>query len=213
MKYIQYNLVDPETGIAIRPKSEAPNGRTHPSFKDLNVILQVTYDNRETFVATCDDSVVIKPETDIKELTEDEFNKIIQIEFDTQKADLKGKLYSKALSLTNAITELYHPSEIALAITIKVPEAKLALNATDDETANKLAPYVYSEALVQGKTTRELAKTILEKFDSFKAQATHISGIRSVKIDKVNSVVLDLTNIQSSFSELLINLKKVDLDW
>ena len=98
MKYIQYHLVDPISGVAIHPSDDAPNGRSHPNYAGLDV-KHYNSDEKE-FFATCDD---VSIDASIIELTEQNYKDALEAEFDKIKANINKKIYDHAQVVRDGI--------------------------------------------------------------------------------------------------------------
>lgn len=202
MRYIIYNLIDPVTGIALDPIMPAPNGRTHPNFKGLNVTFAV-FHNDDKFVATIDDDATITIDPRIAELTVDQYNAAIEAEFNAVREDIRLDIYEQARQIREVIVSTwYHSSEISFAVSIKVIEAQAAMAAADDASANTAAPYLYMEAQVRGITTKALAQTVIDKFDGLRTDEAKCAGTRGLKTDQLDAVTFDAANPTTGFNSL-----------
>ena len=203
MKYFKYAKVDSVTGVSVRIE-DSVNGPYHPALPDLDIKFE-----RDYVFAIAGDAAIADPSNFIFELTENEMFDEIKREVELRKQDYINQCDVVETNIRNAFMST-HSTELAAAA-FKVPEAKAALEATDEQ-ADVVAPHVKAEADVRGITTKDMAQKIIDKFNAYMAAEATVSGVSGKKRDAIKKITFDEADPFACLDEFGMQVDSGDLD-
>lgn len=196
-KYFKFHQVDCETGISIEIEPSV-NGPTHPQLDGRKVI----FASNDFFYAIASDSAVENPDNYIFEITEGEFKTEMAEVITKMRNDYIENLYGSEKSLREKLLGNYHNTATVAGV-YKYEEAKKLL----DNGVN--SSIIDIEASIRGITSEEMAQKIVDNHNKFREIDAKIAGLRGKLLDRVNSFVLDETDIVESYLSLTRRLETI----
>lgn len=191
MKIFKFLSVDAKTGISV--EIERPlEGPTAPNLPGIG---KVFYFGGWMY-ATVDDSAVAEPENYIFEITQEEFDNVIQVEFDASKSRRIADAYEEEKGIRSALFGKYHESA-SVAGVYKYEQAKAVLA---DPTAD--APEVEAEADARGVAVAIIAQRIVDNHEAFRLTEAKLAGLRGKIVDRLTELTFDETDVLGSWEEL-----------
>lgn len=207
MIYVKHYYIDPVTKEPFYDGSMGPNGKTHPAIPNLDVKFQFVDENGATFcLSTVDPAVNITPFLGAEVITFETFVSISGAEYAKRLEERNVEIYNLVKGIkTEVIDKWWHHSEITAAMTIKVEESKLAVEALSEEDARVVAPFVAMEADAREIQVIDLANRILNNYNGLIAGEAIVSGHRGKLTDAMENIPFvpnTVTTIQESFQNL-----------
>lgn len=199
-KYFKFHQVDCETGISVEIEPSV-NGPTHPQIEGRKVI----FVSDDVFYATVSDSAEENPDNYIFEISADEFKSELEKEISKIRNAYIENLYGNEKSLREQLLGNYH-NTATIAGVYKYEEAK---NLLDNGVNSSI---IDIEASIRGITSEEMAQRIVDNHNKFREIDAKISGLRGKLLDRVNSFVLDETDIVESYLSLTRRLETIFSD-
>lgn len=198
MKYLKHFYVDPVTGEAVTTSSLPQNGKTHPAVPGLDVKFWFS-DNGVDFClsVTDEDDEVSLP--GVSYLSESSWFDAAQAEFAKLQEARTHEVFVKTIGIkSNIVDAWWHPTEISAGVSMKVIQAKAAMEEDDDYGASLVAPIVALEAQTRNMSVKELAQRIIDNYESLVAAEAIISGHRGLLTDSIAAMVFDRTSIETA---------------
>lgn len=190
MKYFKYARVDAVTRESIR-RVKPTSGPTHPFTELPGLSVKWTRDGWN--YGTADDTATADAQKHRFELTATEWNDAIQEELALRVAEYKDQIKIVENRIRVERTKDFHYTELAAAA-FRVEEAKNALAAADDATADVVAPFLKIESSIRGITTKEVATKVMANFNSLMTMECYIAATSAKKAQELDDNVFDPAN-------------------
>lgn len=198
MKYLKHFFVDAVTGEAVTSAGMPPNGKTHPAIPGLDVKFWFS-DNGVDYCMSMVDSTDEVAASGVSYLSQSSWMDAIEAEFVAHKQRRILETFEYTKQVKSGIVDVWwHPTEISAGVSIKVAQAKLALEEDDDYGASLVAPIIAMEATTRGIGVKNLAARIIGNYDNLVLAEAVISGHRGLITDNIELIPFDRTSVETA---------------
>lgn len=202
--YITHYFIDTETHLAVkRPLVNTDNVMEPPIPGIETKLLTEKSDGTKIFFSIVPDDTNIAGYSDVKAYSEPAWYELMGEYLFEHKEKKNQQLFYLVKSIKSSVIDpWWHTAEISTGITIKVPEARMAMAAATEEEAVAVAPTIHIEALFNGVSVKELASRVLYHYERLITSEVILSGHRGKVSDSINAINLtigDPNSVQHTF--------------